>query len=256
MDMKKYLPALLVVLLPMLTFAEELKRADGTTLKATVVRAEPDGLVVQTDSGVEKIDFVFLSDELQKRFKYDAAKAREYHASQVAAHQQAVSQKITEQMAAIRAQAQAIDQKQSQLPSPAEAERRILIEKSVIFATATVEQGTSKGVRAGLTVLNGRAAATMLDKDTRTTTSLGEGFIYGLEGSAGESWQGKIYPAGYFHYTDSFGEEQTIRAYALTVEDAMTHGADGHGPSVPSVDPTAVQRLLPNGLRGGTLLDK
>lgn len=240
----------------MLTFAEQIKRADGTVFQGSIVRDEPDGLVVQTDAGIEKIDFVLLSDELQKRFKYDAVKAREYRASQVAAHQQAVAQKVAQQMAAIRAQAQAIDQKQSQLPSPEEAERRVRVEKSVIFATAAVEQGTSKGVRAGLTVQNGRAAATMLDKDTRTTTSLGQGFIYGLEGAAGESWQGKIYPAGYFHYTDSLGEEQTIRAYALTVEDAITHGADGLGASVPSVDPTAAQRLLPNGLRGGTLLDK
>lgn len=220
------------------------------------LRDEPDGLVVQTDSGIEKIDFVLLSDDLQKRFKYDAVKAREYRASQVAARQQAVAQQVAQQMAAIRAQAVAVDQKQSQQPSPEEAERHMQVEKSVIFATASVEQGTSKGVRAGLTVMSGHAAATMLEKDTRTTTSLGDGFIYGLEGAAGESWQGKIYPAGYYHYTTSLGEEETIRAYALTIEDAIAHGADGRGPAIPSVNPAAVGRYLPGGLRGGTLLDK
>lgn len=252
----KCLPVLFVVLMPMLALAENLKRADGTIFQGTIVRDEPDGLVVQTDSGIEKIDFVMLSDELQKRFKYDAVKAREYRASQVAARKDAVAQQVAQQMAAIRSQAVAVDQKQSQLPSPEEAERQLRIEKSVIFATASVVQGTSKGVRAELTVMNGKAAATMLDRDTRTTTSLGEGFIYGLEGAAGESWQGKVYPAGYYHYTNSFGEEETIRAYALTIETAIAHGADGRGPTVPSVNPAAVQRMLPGSLRGGTLLDK
>ncbi len=95
----------------------------------------------------------------------------------------------------------------------------------------------------------------MLDRDTRSTMQLGAGFIYGLEGAAGESWQGKLYPAGYYHYTTAFGEEDSIRAYALTVDDALAHGANGNGPSVPSVNPAA-QRQLPGNLKGHTALDK
>jgi hypothetical protein len=125
----------------------------------------------------------------------------------------------------------------------------------VVFATASVEQGTTKGARVGLTVQNGRAAATALDRDTRSTTSLGEAFIYGLEAAGGETWQGKIYPAGYYHYVDSFGEEQTMKAYALTVDDAIARGAVGRGPTVPSVDPAMIQRHLPGNLQGGTLLE-
>lgn len=247
--MNRY-PLLLLMLCPMLTYGEDLRRADGSILKADIVRAEPDGLVVQTGAGIEKIDFVLLSPELQKRFNYDRAKADEFRAKRVAAQQQVAAQ----QMAAIRAQAAAVEEKRSQQPSPEEAARRLRIEQSVIFATASVQQGTSKGARVGLSVQNGHAAATAFDRDTRTTVSLGEGFVYGLEAASGESWQGKLFPAGYYHYTDSFGEEQTMRAYALTVEDAITHGADGRGPTVPSVDPTT-QNRLPGNLRGGTLLD-
>jgi hypothetical protein len=251
----KRLSLLLTVLLPMMALAEDIKRADGTVLQGTIVRAEPDGLVVQTDAGVEKIDFVFLAAEVQKRFNYDPVKAREYHASQVAAKQQAVAQQVAQQLAAVRAQAAAVAEKQSQQPSPEEAARRLLVEKSMVFVTAYIAQGTSKGCRAGLTVQNGRAAATMLEKDTRTTTSLGEGFIYGLEKASGESWQGRVYPAGYYHYVNVVGEEDTIRAYALTVEDAIAHGATGDGPTIPSVNPVGNQRQLPGGLRG-TLLDR
>lgn len=251
----KRLSLLLLVLLPMLAFAEDIKRADGTMLKGTIVRAEPDGLIVQTDAGVEKIDFAFLATEVQQRFNYDAAKAQAYRASQVAARQQQVAQQVAQQFAAVRAQAAAVAEKQSQQLSPEEAARRVMVEKSVVFVTASIDQGTSKGCRAGLTVQNGRAAATMLGRDTRTTTSLGEGFIYGLEAASGETWQGKVYPAGYYHYTNSLGEEDTIHAYATTIDEAIAHGATGAGPTIPSTDPSS-QRQLPGGLRGGTLLDK
>lgn len=252
----KCLSLLLVMLWPALVWAEELKRADGTVLQGTVVRVEPDGLVVQTDAGVEKVEFVFLATEVQKRFNYDAVKAREYRESQRAAKQQATAQQVAQQLAAVRAQAAAAAEKESQQASPEETARRLLVEKSAVFVTAYVDQGTSKGCRASLTVANGRAAATMLEKDTRTKTSLGSGFIYGLEKASGESWQGRVYPAGYFHYTNSYGEEDTIRAYALTPEDALAHGAKGDGPTIPSVDPAATQRPLPGGLRGGTMLDR
>jgi hypothetical protein len=251
----KRLSLLLVVLLPMLAFGEDIKRADGTIFKGTIVRAEPDGLIVQTDAGVEKIDFVFLATEVQKRFNYDAAKAQAYRASQVAARQQVVAQQVAQQAAAVRSQASAVAEKQNQQPSPEEAARRLMVEKSVVFVTALIDQGTTKGCRASLSVQNGRPAATMLQKDTRTTTSLGQGFIYGLEAASGETWQGKVYPAGYYHYTNSLGEEDTMRAFATTIDEAMAHGATGEGPTIPSVNPGS-QRQLPGGLRGGTLLDK
>ena len=255
--MKRLLLLLFVALLPMLGWAEDIKRADGTMLHGTIVRAEPDGLVVQTDAGIEKVDFVMLSTEVQKRFHYDRDKAEEYRAKRVAAQQQAAGQQLATVRAQVAAQVAAVEQKQQAQPqSPEEAARRALVEQSVIFVTASVEQGTTKGARAGLTVQTGRAAATLLGKDTRATTSLGIGFIYGLEAASGETWQGKVYPAGYYHYTSLLGEEDTMRAYALTVEDAILHGADGRSMAVPSVPPAATQRQLPGNLRGGTLLDK
>jgi hypothetical protein len=254
--MKRFPLLLAVLLLPVLVFAEDIKRADGTFIKGTVVRVEPDGLVMQTDGGIEKVDFAFLAPEVQRRYNYDRAKAEEYRAKRVAAQQAAGDQQLAAVKAQIAAQEASVQQKQQQQPqSPEEAARRTLVEQSVVFVTASIEQGTTKGARAGLSVQTGRAATTMLGKDTRATTSLGQGFIYGLEAASGETWQGKVYPAGYYHYTTSLGEEDTLRAYALTAEDAIAHGADGRGPTIPSVNPAA-QRQLPGNLRGGTLLDK
>jgi len=248
----KRLFLVLVLLWPALAGAEDIKRADGTILKGTILRAEPDGLVVETESGIQKVDFLLLADEVQKRYGFDFAKSREYRASQAAAQQQLVQQQAAE----IRAQAAALEEKQKQQPTPEEEAKRLKIEQTAIFATAMVQQGMSKGVRASLTVMTGHAAATGLDKDTRATKSLGGAFIYGLERAAGEAWQGKLFPAGYYHYTTSFGEEMTLKAYALNVDDALAHGADGTAPIIPSVDPAAAQRQLPGGLKGVTSLDR
>jgi hypothetical protein len=254
--MKRLLLLLVVILLPALVRAEDIRRADGSFVRGTVLRVEPDGLVMQTDGGIEKVDFALLSPEVQRRYNYDRTKAEEYRAKRVAAQQQAADQQLAAVKAQIAAQSAALQQKQQQQPqSPEEAARRTLVEQSVVFVTAAIEQGTTKGARAALTVQTGHAATTMLGKDTRATTSLGQAFIYGLEAASGETWQGKVYPAGYYHYTTSLGEEDTMRAFALTAEDAIAHGADGRGPTIPSVNPAA-QRQLPGNLRGGTLLDK
>lgn len=242
----------LVLLLPVLVCAEDIKRADGTILKGTIVRDEPDGLMVRTDAGIEKVDFLLLSTEVQKRFGFDPVKAREYRANRAVAKQQIVQKAL----ASVQAQAVAIDKKQSEQPAPEEAARQLRIEKSMIFATASIAQGTSKGARGSLTVMTGHAAPTLLGKDTRATNSIGEAFIYGLEAADGETWKGKLFPAGYYHYTSPEGVESTVHAYALTVADAITHGADGREPTIPSVDPEAAKRFLPGNLRGGTGLEK
>ncbi len=55
--------------------ADDIKTADGRTLKTvTVTRVDPDGLVMATDSGVQKMKFAALSPEAQRKYGYDPAK--------------------------------------------------------------------------------------------------------------------------------------------------------------------------------------
>jgi hypothetical protein len=61
----------------------------------------------------------------------------------------------------------------------------------------------------------------MLDKDTRATVTVGEGFVHGLIAADGESWKGKLYPAGYHVYKTPFDGERTVRAYALSADAAL-----------------------------------
>lgn len=51
----------------------------------TVKRVEPDGLVLSSKSGISKVYFTELPQEVQQRFNYDAGKAAVYSAEQNAA---------------------------------------------------------------------------------------------------------------------------------------------------------------------------
>lgn len=66
-------------------FAEDFKTVNGKEYKdATIMRTEPDGIVVKTNSGVTKIYFAELPKDVQEHFHYDSEKAASYSAEQAA----------------------------------------------------------------------------------------------------------------------------------------------------------------------------
>jgi hypothetical protein len=66
-------------------FAEDFKTVNGKEYKdATVMRVEPDGIVVKTSSGVTKVYFSELPKDVQEHFQYDPGKAASYSAEQAA----------------------------------------------------------------------------------------------------------------------------------------------------------------------------
>jgi len=71
-----------------LALADDFKTIDGKEYKnATVNRVEPDGLVLKTKSGISKLYFTELPEDVQKRYHYDPANAAVAHAAEVAAIQ-------------------------------------------------------------------------------------------------------------------------------------------------------------------------
>lgn len=53
--------------------------ADGTKYEyLSIIAVEPDGIKLETDSGIVKVPFVLLSKELQSQYGYDPQKAAEY----------------------------------------------------------------------------------------------------------------------------------------------------------------------------------
>ena len=76
---------LLFVILCLTTtaFAHDFKLVSGKEYKnVTVTRVEPDGIVLKTKSGIWKVYFVELSNDVQQRFHYNAAIASAYSAQQ------------------------------------------------------------------------------------------------------------------------------------------------------------------------------
>jgi hypothetical protein len=73
--------------------ADDFKLTDGREYKGvTVSRAEPDGLVVVTDSGIEKLPFNLLPKEVQQKYNFNPQTAAAYSQADAAA-QRAIAQR-------------------------------------------------------------------------------------------------------------------------------------------------------------------
>jgi len=76
----------LAFLIPCFTtvaLADDFKLVSGKEYKnVTVSRVEPDGIVLKTKSGISKVYFVELPNDVQQRFHYNAAIAAAYSAQQ------------------------------------------------------------------------------------------------------------------------------------------------------------------------------
>jgi hypothetical protein len=95
MNSQKTTLAIIAVLSVSVALADDFKTMDGKEYKdATVSRVEPDGIVVKTKSGISKLYFVQLPQEVQQRFHYDPQTASAYSAQQAAQYE--VSQKQQE----------------------------------------------------------------------------------------------------------------------------------------------------------------
>ena len=240
---------LALVLLPLAAIGEDFTLADGTKFTGTVKRTDPDGLIVETVRGVEKLPFYALTEEDAKRFGFDRKAAEEFRLQQKAAR----ARQLAEQVAAVQAQSAALEKKIHDTPTPEQMAARARVTASGFTAEATVTEGTAEGVRVRLSTRRGKAAATQLDKSTLETVNLGEGFIYGVQGAEGDTQRGTLYPAGYYQYPTEFGIPRTLRAYATTVEAAILHGSAGTAAAPGNLD--SPRDKLPGNLRGGTLLD-
>ena len=76
--------AIIAMLSASIVVAEDFKTINGKEYKdATVKRIEPDGVVIQTKSGISKIYYTELPKEVQQRFNYDPDKGAAFSAEQM-----------------------------------------------------------------------------------------------------------------------------------------------------------------------------
>jgi hypothetical protein len=83
MNPRKTTIAILVTLSVSLAVADDFKTASGKEYKdATVTHVEPDGIVVKTKTGISKLYFAELPQEVQRRFNYDPQQAAAFSAAE------------------------------------------------------------------------------------------------------------------------------------------------------------------------------
>ncbi len=155
------------VLLPLLACAEDFTLADDTKFKGTVTRVDPDGLIVETERGVEKLAYYALTAADQKRFGLSTKTAEEFRLQQKATR----TGQLAEQVASVQAQAAALEKKLQEAPTPAQMEVRLRVGQSGFTAEAVIRAGAEDGVRGPIATHRGKAAATALDKSTRVGVS-------------------------------------------------------------------------------------
>ena len=74
MNSQNTIIAIIATLSASLALAEDFKTVNGKEYKnATISRVEPDGLVLKTKSGISKVYFVELPQDVQERFHYGSA---------------------------------------------------------------------------------------------------------------------------------------------------------------------------------------
>lgn len=81
MKLVSVLPVALLILTICPAPAEDIETLDHHAYKGTITRAEPDGIMFTTDTGIIKIPFDNLPPEYRKRFQYDADGAKAFAAA-------------------------------------------------------------------------------------------------------------------------------------------------------------------------------
>jgi hypothetical protein len=228
--MKNLILACFILFSAVVLRADDFTTTDGTKYtNVTVSRTEPDGLVVVTDSGIQKIPFTSLPKETQLKYGYDAQKAAAYSA-QVAAAQHQLFLK-NQQAQAAQAQTSATQgATQEQLaavthrPDPG------------ITSKPGVDVMRIKGKV--LQVLPDGILLTDLENETLDPYKDGRGIWHGganeMDGTMlivgvdakfvdDDPYEGVVYPAGRYSYTSTIGATKTVLRYATTPELAVKY---------------------------------
>ena len=195
-------------------WAEDITTTTGKKYTGvTIERAEPDGIVVATESGIEKISFDILSKELQSKYGYDPQKAAKFNARVQAANY--ASSSAMRQQAAAKTAIEALLNAKPPKGQIGDLGVHILrVEGKVLqvlsdgmllaneWENQTLEPYTDdRGVNhSGANIMN--EPLFVLCPPSKLVD--------------GDRFSGVIYPAGTYTYTSTLGAGKTVRCYAIS----------------------------------------
>jgi hypothetical protein len=169
---------------------------------ATVKRVEPDGITVSYPSGIVKIDFSYLPDEVRQQYNYDPKKAADYRAAQnklraeAAKAQQAVLRQAAEKDAKQKKEASDLADKSATMKRLKKEASKGVVELS-ISGSYQIDDGWVCNASSYTSANTGKK-----DTSNKIYTPYGQVFVVGLSGFFyGKSCEGKLYPAGTYNLT-------------------------------------------------------
>ncbi|XHR27522.1 MAG: hypothetical protein ACFUZC_16450 [Chthoniobacteraceae bacterium] len=188
--------------------ADDLTTTDGRDYKnVTISRADPDGLVLVTDAGIEKVPFTALPAEIQQKYGYDPQKAAAFQ-GQIATQRNATAAQL-----ATKKQAEA---QQKEIEAKSQVRRIEVVEvlKNGVLAHPMYERSLGSSGGSSLSRIGGGGSPGI----STITWEPSEKFIFvkGLSGvTDNQRIEVKIYQAGVYHYDGTWGENRTLENWVL-----------------------------------------
>lgn len=184
-----------LLLLSLAAQAEDLALADGKKMTdVTITRAEPDGLVVMTDSGIVKVRFGELPEETQKKYGYDPAAAAKF------------TDAVHRNQSATIAKGNAI------------AANTFNKEQAELIQKERIEQMQKLGVVTKFKVVQLVDDGALVKLFLSSDLSFVRGFKQGVDG---DHYEIVLYPGGRYKYEAVTGAQTTVPAYCMRPEDAL-----------------------------------
>ena len=195
---------------------EDITTTTGTKYSnVTINRADPDGLVVMTESGVTKIPFSILSKELQAKYGYDPLKAAKYQeAVQAVVAQRQAEVKALQQKKAAQATVAAESKAFENATVTVEGKVLSVVQNGILLTDVTVTMPVMADVKVKRGVLD---EGNYERREVMQTVYSNNVFIFGVTGLVdGDAFSGKVYPAPNYSYTSAMGAAKMVRAFAVS----------------------------------------
>ncbi len=211
--------------------AIQLTTLAGDTVTGTFSRVEPDGIIVTTDSGIQRVSFTVLPDEIKQAYGY-SPEAEEQLRQQRRQQQAAMiektrqhAQRTTQQFKEIERQKAIEAFKQTGLNVTLKVlqvtqdgclcSRRATVEKIVTVTEKDPEDLLKIKVR----TVNKRVLEPVEFSNDIFVIDIGRGM------AGGQSWKGIIWRCGTYSFTTVIGAQRTLQAFSADPERAMAYAA-------------------------------
>jgi len=191
-------------------WAEDISTLDGRKFSTELISSvEPDGLKITTSDGIEKIPFANLSEEIQRKYGYEPAKAAQFKRALTAA----AVQRVSSQEADKRGRKVNDLMEQAKMKMTAKI-NQITDSGALVMASVEYEATEEQQVDGGSVLV--KSVAIHREKVVRQAAFAEPVFVYGVPRDLvdGDSWSGNVWPAGVFRYPTVGGSEKTVRAFA------------------------------------------